>query len=328
MIRKKRNPSVGLGILAALCLGSAAAAPPDAPGTPEIVAALFREPPGDLAALEKIVGPIRRDRSKWEEAMGPLTRTRAAGPIEKVRVELAIDFYHFDPHKVEDPQLGSYQLDFREGRLAVRGLLEKLAGPQRELADGGRRVLRFKDFYYQESAEADGFSLAWYRVEPDFAVPRRTEQETVRLVKSLAVLLRDGISRAAIKERFGKLTPNPGWNYDEVKGADWELHVSPLGGPGVEEVTFETRRAIPGKGIVRALGLKEPGVIRTGLHVLESLVIDVQGIWLPIVHGYAVEVELDPGAPLVRTARERGPQTIYQSRDYPIQSLRIWRQPP
>ena len=312
------------GFLAALFLGSAAVF---AAGPSEVVAALFREPPGELAALEKIVGPIGRDRSKWEDAVGPLTRTRPAGPIAKLRVELAVDIYHFDPRKVEDPRLGSYQLDFREGRRAVRGLLEKLAGPPRELAAGGRRVLRFKALYYQESGAADGFSLAWYRTEPDFAVPRRTEQETVRLATGLAVLLRDGISRAAIEERFGKLTPKPDQGYDEVKGADWELHVRPAGGPAVEEVVFVTRRPVPGKAIVGALGLKEPGVIRTGLHVLESLVVDVQGIWLPVVHGYAVEIRLDRIAPLVKTDRKRGAEPIYQSRDYPIRSLRIWRQP-
>ena len=313
------------GFLAALLLGSTAAlaTPPDASS---IVATLFREPPGELAALETVAGPIGRDRSKWEEAVGPLVRTRASGPIARVRVELSVDIYHFDPREIENPQLKSYQLDFRADRNAVRGLLEKLAGPPQQLADGGARVLRFKDFYYRDPGK-DGFSLAWYGEEPDFAVPRRTPQETVRVVTGLAALLRDGISRAAIEERFGKLAPKQDWGYDEVKGADWELMVEPLGGPEVKEVVFVTRRPIPGKGIVRALGLKEPGVIQTGMHVLDNLVIDVQGVWLPVVHGYAVHIKLDHHAPLVKTGRERGPTPIYQSRDYPIQSLRIWRDP-
>ncbi len=314
------------GFLAALLLGSTAAfaaTPSDAPG---MVNALFREPPSELAALETIAGPIGRDRSKWEEAVGPLVRTRASGPIARVRVELSVDFYHFDPRQIENPELKSYQLDFRTDRNAVRGLLEKLAGPPRQLVDGGAQVLRFKDFYYRESGK-DGFSLAWYREEPDFAVPRRTPQETVRVVTGLSALLRDGISRAAIEERFGKLEPRQGWGYDEVKGADWELKVEPLGGPEVKEVVFVTRRPIPGKGIVRALGLKEPAVIRTGMHVLDNLVVDAASVWLPIRHGYAVSMKLHRKAPLVKTNRQRGPEPLYQSVDYPIRSLRIWRDP-
>lgn len=314
-------------LLAALLLGStaafAAAGPSDAPG---VVAALFREPPGELAALETIVGPVGRDRSQWEEAVGPLVRTRTSGPIAKVRVELSVDIYHFDPREIENPELRSYQLDFRADRGAVRQRLEALAGPPRQLVDGKERVLRFKDLYYRDSGR-DGFSLAWYREEPDFAVPRRTPQETLQVVTGLSVLLRDGISRAAIEERFGKLTPKPGWGYDEVKGADWELKVEPMGGPEVKEVVFWTRRPIPGKGIVRALGLKEPAVIRTGMHVLDNLVVDAAGVWLPIVHGYAVDIKLDHDAALVKTGRERGPAPLYQSRDYPIQTLRIWRDP-
>jgi hypothetical protein len=197
-------------LAAVVCLWSSFGVAGQTPGSaPQIVSALLGAPPQVFSDLEKIAGPIGRDRSNWDEAIGPFARARAGGILAGLRVQLAIDFYHQDPQKVENPQLASYDLHFREGRRACLPLLESLAGPPQDLSDSGVRVLRFKDFYFREAGTADGFTLSWFQEEPDFAVPRRTAEETRRLVAGLATVLRDGISRQAIERHLGKLAPDP-----------------------------------------------------------------------------------------------------------------------
>lgn len=295
-------------------------------GALQIVAALLRNPPEVFSDLETLAGPIGRDRSHFDEAFGPIARARATGPLAGLRVALAIDFYHEDPHEVENPKLASYDLHFRHDGRACRELLRTVADPPQQLLDGGIGVLRFKDFYFREAGSEDGFTLSWYLDEPDFAIPRRTAEETKRLVDGLVGLLRHGISRAAIEQRFGALTPDPVWQgVDVLKGPDWELKVKPGKGQAVKEVSFFTRRPIPGEALVQALQLKEPGVIMWCIHPCSFTVIDLAVPGEPVAHGYMIRIELAQKADLVAVDRPLYPGSVFLARDYPVEEVEFLR---
>src|SRR6185295_15951679 len=111
------------------------------PGDPRaVVVALAVQRPGLLSGLETIVGPLHRDRARWEEATGPLDRPRPSPAVRRVHVELGIDPFHFDPRKVEDPRLSSYALELAAGSArsvegAALAALRAAFGPASELMD-------------------------------------------------------------------------------------------------------------------------------------------------------------------------------------------------
>jgi hypothetical protein len=316
-----------IALTAGICLWSAFGvlaenSPAAEPGAaPQMVAALFWNSPQVFSDLEKIAGPIGRDRSIWEEAMGPFARARADGILAGLRVQLAIDFYHFDPREEKDPQLASYDLHFREGR----SLLEFMAGPPEDLSDSGIQVLRFKGFYFREAGTADGFTLSWFLQEPDFAIPHRTAEETRHLVAGLAAILREGISRKAVEQHLGKLAPDPdrGDDYALLKGSDWELRMKSGKGQAVESIVFSTHRPIPGDLLVEALRLKEPGVLLSCSHWCSRTVAELDGSWQPRAHGYEIDIELSKDANLVKVDLPLGLASYYLARDYPVESLEI-----
>jgi hypothetical protein len=80
-------------MVSAALLASAPLAAQPATTTSDIVARLAGLPAW-LADLEAIVGPLERDRAKWEEAVGPVHRERASGPIAHLdgyEVDLLVD---------------------------------------------------------------------------------------------------------------------------------------------------------------------------------------------------------------------------------------------
>jgi hypothetical protein len=83
----------------------AAAVPASSPA--DIVGGLLDIDPW-LAEFEKAVGPVRRDRSIWEEAVGPLHRNYPNGPIAHLDLVFSIDVYHFDPQQEENVELASW----------------------------------------------------------------------------------------------------------------------------------------------------------------------------------------------------------------------------
>jgi len=196
--------AAGLAVLVMGAAGGETARPVD------VVAALIQQPPGVLSGLEAVVGPLHRNPAKWEDAVGPLHRVSPSPAVARAGVELAIDIFHQDPAKVEDPDLAHWDLDFQTGRDACRRLLAQRFPKPRELRADGRPLLRFGDFYFTPLDAGDGFRLSWYREEPLFAIPGRSEGETARLLADLAAIANAGFTRQAIEARLGRLVPIAG----------------------------------------------------------------------------------------------------------------------
>jgi hypothetical protein len=62
-----------------------------------MVALLLTSAPRQLSQLEAVVGDLRRDVSRWQDAVGPLDRRSPSPGISRVRAQMAIGMYHQDP---------------------------------------------------------------------------------------------------------------------------------------------------------------------------------------------------------------------------------------
>jgi hypothetical protein len=272
------------------------------PATPaDVVAALAGKPPGVLSELETIVGPLHRDPAKWEDAVGPLHRLSPSPAVARVDVELAIDSFHQDPQKVQDPSLRQWDLDFLAGRDACRRLLEKRFPQVRELRAAGRRVLRFGDLYFTELDAGDGFRLSWYQHEPLFAIPERSEKQTAKLVADLAVIANAGFSRQAIAARLGPLAYDRELGGDALRADTWTLVYEPAGAAKPERFTVSFKRPLPSRGLLPKLGIQRPAVHSGDVHMQSRTIIDLAkrmsletGYPLPAVRGYVVSISVDP----------------------------------
>ncbi|HEX4960101.1 MAG TPA: hypothetical protein VF173_04635 [Thermoanaerobaculia bacterium] len=297
----KNAPAAGIAILAGLLALTGAANAAKAGNPAQVVAALAAKPPQVLSELEAVVGPLHRDTAKWEDAVGPLRRLSPGPGVARVDVELAIDVFHQDPQKVQDPSLKRWDLDFLSGREASRRRLAERFPKAQELRDGGRRVLRFGDFYYSELDVEGSFRLTWYRDEPLFAIPLRSEGETAKLVNDIAAVAKAGFSRQAVTARFGALTHDPRREVDAVRSATWDLEFSPPGAAKPERFTISFERPLPSRDLLPQLGIERPAVHAGDTHLQSRTIIDLAhrmsletGYPLPAVAGYVIDISVDP----------------------------------
>jgi hypothetical protein len=310
-----RNAAMAIG-LAMVLMG---AAPGKAANPLDVVAALVEKPPSVLSGLEAIVGPLHRNPAQWEEAVGPLRRVSPSPAVARAYVELAIDPFHQDPPKVADPSLAHWALDFQTGRDACRKLLARRFPKPAELRDGGRPVLRFGDVYFSALDVGDGFRLSWYREEPLFAIPERSEAETARLLADLAAIANAGFTRQAIEARFGRLVPDRWQEKDLRQGPTWELTYHPSGAARPDELAINFKRPLPSRDLYSRIGIERPAVRSNDTHLQSRDVFDQAhrsspetGYPMPALRGYVIDIEIDPEG-LVETGQQAPGSPVWKA---------------
>jgi len=267
----------------------------------EMVAALVAKPPDVLSKLEAIIGPLHREPATLADAVGPLHRLEPGPGVAKADVELGIDTYHEDPRKVTDPELLSWSLDFLADRDACRRLLAaRFPGP-RELRDSGRRVLRFGDFYFSELDAAGGFRLAWYRREPLFSIPERSERETAKLVADLAAVANAGFTRRVIAAHLGPLVYDRYLGHDILRSPTWTLEYSPTGAAKPQRFYLVFKRPLPSRSLLPRLGIQRPMVRSSDVHRIGRSIVDLDhpvspetGYAFPALRGYIIDIQVYP----------------------------------
>jgi hypothetical protein len=294
-------------------------------GAPDLrgsVRAIVGAKPESLSKLEGCIGSLGRDRTNWAEAVGPLRREAPSPVLRRVRVSFAIDVFHQDPQEVEDPRLAEYLLSYPAGLATARGELRERFGEPKALRQDGRPVERYGDFYVLPDAAGDGFQLAWYADEPDFAIPERSAAETAKLTDDLVAIADGGWTRGAIEARFGKLTPNTGSDEDRIERELWSLEFRPTGAEKPERVHISFRRALAGADLIRRLGIEEPRITAGDTHMQSRGVIDLKhrlsletGYPLPARGGYALDIEVSREG-LIETKEEYPASTVWRT-DHP-----------
>jgi hypothetical protein len=267
----------------------------------EMIAALVAKPPHVLSELEAIIGPLHREPATWADAVGPLHRLAPGHGVAKADVELGIDTYHEDPRKVTDPELLSWSLDFLADRDAGRQLLAARFPAPRELRDGGRRVLRFGDFYFSELDVAGGFRFSWYRQEPLFSIPERSERETAKLVADLAAVANAGFTRQAVAAHLGPLVYDRYLGHDILSSPTWTLDYSPAGAAKPKRFYLVFKRPLPSRGLLPRLGITRPAVRSNDVHGIGRTIVDLDhpvspetGYSSPALRGYVILIEVYP----------------------------------
>jgi hypothetical protein len=285
-----------MALLAALLAGLAAMpAPADASGLEArvgtLVTSLATAEPRELRALEAVVGPLHRDTRSFAEAIGPIRRQRVSPAVSAIEVAFAIDIYHQDPQKVDDPRLREYRIDFDGGRPAAEKALETALGSAPvTLEHGGRPVQRFGRFYLRDRGQ--GFSLAWYEREPDFAVAKPSANETQAVTAKLTALLAAPPTRVRLEQLFGPFSDGP--LGDVAAGTGWKLTVSRKGGARPESIQFAFRPSLPAEPILAALKVGDPAVIAPDVHMVLRRIADLAGPRRFRVEGYTVDLSADP----------------------------------
>ena len=292
-----------------------------APAFGEGVGAIVDAKPESLSQLEACIGRLGRDRTNWEEAVGPLRREAPSPALRRARVSFAIDVFHQDPQEVEDPNLAEYLLSYPAGLAAARAVLRERLGEPKALRQDERPVERYGEFYVLPDAAGDGFQLAWYADEPDFAIPERSAAETTKLTDDLVAIADAGWTRQAIEARLGKLTPNSGSDEDQIERELWSLEFEPAGAAKPERVHIAFRRPLQGADLIRRLGIEEPRITAGDTHMQSRGVIDLKhrlsletGYPLPARGGYALDIEVSREG-LIETKEEYPASTVWRTDD-------------
>jgi hypothetical protein len=305
------------GMVVGACAHAAAATNE---GTTDLVVRVVQAAPSNLSELEAVIGRLERDRSNWADAVGPLRRETPSSVLRRVRVSLVIDPFHQDPRKVEDPLLAEYLLSFGEGVTAARLALRfHLGGGDVLRREGERAVERFGSFYLTADAAGEGFNLAWYREEPEFAIPLRSEDETRRLTEAIGAVADARWTREAIERQWGALRPNVDKGADQLIFELWSLEFHPIGAAKPKRLHISFRRPLDGAALIRRLGIEEPRVTAGDVHQQSRGVIDFAhrlsletGYPLPARGGYALDIEVaDQG--LVKTDEDYPASPVWKT---------------
>lgn len=294
-------------------------------GAPDLrgsVRAVLETKPESLSQLEACLGPLGRDRTNWAEAVGPLRREAPSPDLRRVRVSFAIDIFHQDPQEVEDPRLAEYLLSYPAGLTAARAVLRERFGEPKALRQDDRPVERYGDFYLTPDASGEGFQLAWYADEPDFAVPPRSAAETAKLTDDIVAIADAGWTRTAVEARFGKLAQRGGRNAEGIERELWSLEFRPAGAEKPQRVHIAFRRSLAGGDLIRRLGIEEPRITAGDTHMQSRGVIDMKhrlsletGYPLPARGGYALDIEVSREG-LIETKEEYPASTVWRT-DHP-----------
>ena len=320
-----------LHLPALLLLLPLVAGQPD-PGKPpaEIVEKLLGGKVRALSQLADLVGPIPRDPSDWNQAIGPITRSRPSPPVAEVKVSFEIDIFHQDPEKVADPLLAGYEIELLWPRAACRKLLEARLGEPRVIQREGKRMLQLAKLYFlEDSGAADRCRLAWYSDAPEWSWPARTPMETRQLLVALNGLLRDGPSIDNLARHFKGLAPKADWTEFKVEGTGgWTAYVSSGASRSLKQVTFSFRPALPGRTLLATLGFRDPVVVAPDVHMQSRSVVDMarreELVDWPKVHGYEVSIHVDERN-LRKTDEEWPGSPVWRSDELQVTGLSLWR---
>lgn len=298
-----------------------------------LATALIDGRPKRVSRLASVVGHVPVDPSELIEAMkarleaAKAGRTEAPeGPIEWVEVDVQVDFYHFDPREVKDPDLGSWEVTFRgPGADAVAEVLRSRFGEGQELSHRANRPRRFGPFYWTRLPHGERFELAYHEHEPSWALPPRTEEETRQEIARLERFLAGGIHRTSLEAAFGHLVPDQ-WNESLVgETLHWQISAFPADRPF--ERVFLTPRGtpIPAGHLIRTLGITQPVVVSHDVHMSSRKLEDREN-GVPKIGSYRLEISIDREGLEAEdwtseAARRRDP--TWRSEDFPITSIAI-----
>lgn len=273
-----------------------------------VVRTLAALEPRDLHGLESVLGPLGRDRTLREDAVGPLVRQRVSPGIGLVRVTFAVDPRRQDPQRVTNPPLASYEIVALVGRRAAADILRDQIGKPRKIRQENGPIFAH-DRFYLEPLEDDRFRLLWYREEPDFAIPPRSRGEEERLTRDLVRLFESGFDRNHVERRLGRLDAEAGAVCEVVVEDSWSLEACPAGVEIFDRLTLRFRPALRAYELLQVLDIEDPVVVATDAHRTSRLVADpVRGF--PTVGGYRVEIH----------AADRG----LESSDRPGPGYAVW----
>jgi hypothetical protein len=290
------------------------------------VTGLIASPPGDLAAVERLTGPLDVDMEGPEGhgagvfrpespfapggATGGIRLGRLRPGISRVAVVFAWDPYHGQPR---DPRLlrpESMSLSVELDRLEVLRRLEQAFGAGRAIDDDGRTVLEFGRWYYLSPWHRPA-SLAWHERRPDWAVPVPRADAVEALLASLGTALREASDAAAIAAALAASCEGTGAT---ISGSDGLLIVT-------------ARPGLPITGVARVLGMQRPVAWSTDVHMTRWTVTEDtagQGTARGTrVGSWAIEMRLERaprGAPVLDRG---GPSSTYdlRGREDPIVEL-------
>lgn len=286
-----------------------ASAPSEQTDVERVVRTLVALEPTDLRNLEAVLGPLNRDPSIWEEAIGPLTRQRVSPGIGLVRVSFDIDPYRQEPREIDNPALASYEIVAQVGEKAASEMLRDHLGKPRRIRYQGGEMSAYGRFYLDALAE-DRFRLLWYAEEPEFAIPPRSRGEEERLIRGLGALFADGFDRKTLIRRLGRLEKDPQEGCEAIHEDSWQLEACPDGAEVFDRLSFRFRPPLPGDEVVQALGVERPVVVSTDSRELGRVVAD-RNRGLPVLRGYSIEISI----------RDEGLEPLGE----PVHGLPAWR---
>jgi len=293
----------------------------------EIVAALVESVPKRLSELENIVGSLARDPKL---NMMELTRNIDSAAIGTVSAHLAIDIYHQDPRKVEDPDLSRFSVAFKSGYSDAMALLGKKYGQAKSFEKDGKTGYRFDttaSFYllgnsgfYIFPGEGGAFVLEWRDTVPDFAIAQRTEQETQDIESKLLNLLASGLSGSRFQEVLGAYSVDKFRNENVIRRDTWMFEARPSGSTAPEYFIFTFAPPLDGKKIIEALGIKQAVVVSTTVHQTNRVLADFKNRTYPKVGKYGITIDVED-ANLESTDLRWGASPVWQAKNYRIQSI-------
>ena len=280
-----------LSVLVAVALGGGlqqvvAQAVSEQTDVERIVRTLAALEPVFLHDLEAVIGPLDRDPSVWQEAVGPLRRQRVAPGIGLVQVAFDLDLEREDPREMPNPRLASYEVVGLLGQREVSDILRDQSGKPRKIRREDGPIFQYQRFYL-DPLQDDGFRLQWFAETPDFAIPPRPRGLEERLIRDLGALIEDGFPRDRLERRLGRLEQVPGAPCEEIREDSWRMEACPAGAETFDRITLRFRPALPGYELVQAMGVEEPLVRATDSRDVRVLT-DGEGR-APTIRGYVVE---------------------------------------
>lgn len=272
---------------------------PAGPTPLDLATALVDGRPVVLSQLVSLVGPIPRDPSVWEQAVGPVGVTHGEGTIESVDVRFSIDHYHFDPREQDDPLLASWDATFRggggvgAGADGVADLLRSRYGEGLALLHQAGWPTRFGPFYLTR-LPAGRFRLSFFRDEPGWAVPPRSEAGSRDEMARIERFLRGGVTLASLEAAFGALGPDSWGESLEGETRHWRISARPAAEPFDRVFLVPRGEPIPAGALIPALGITAPIVVSHDVH-LSSRNLEDREKGRPKVGDYEIEMAIDFG---------------------------------
>lgn len=299
-----------------------AAAPPAS--IEEIAAGLAAEP-RSLRELEAIVGFIDRDKSRWEEATRPISRSYEEGIVARVDVVLAIDIHHFDPREQDDAELASWLVELRDPAGVMLAALGQRRGEGSVLSHLPDRPKRFGRFVVRPGAEGL-VKLSWSLVEPPWVQPARTPAQDILLQAQLGRLLASNFSPARVEAALPGLDARSREvGCAEATGSGWSAMLC-TDRDGIRELSVTiVGEALRAERLVASLGLARPGFAAFDLHGANPQFVDLATLRRPERYGYHLDLRLEAAAPRRGVATPDPTVIAWEVEEWPLRSVVIER---